>query len=361
MASKAITMYTAFNIGNLTIKNRLVRSAIYEFGAEQGQITPRIKTFYQELAAGGSGLIITGMHSVAPGAGIGPAMVSAAADDYVEQMRQIAEQVHSYGSRIFVQLNHAGYRTDWRHGYDCFGVMERAVAEDCTYHAMSAAEIKAVAQAFAIAAQKCQAAGCDGVQIHAAHGFLLNTFLSPYFNQRTDDYGGAITNRARFLLMVYQHIRTAVGDDYPISVKIPFSDKVTPSITAEESIWLCQQLAAQGIDMIEVSSGITMDGGESSFTPLLNADAPEGSFLAGAAQLAASVPVPVISVCGYRTPDFIEQTLQETPVTAISLGRPLICEPDLPLRWQSDRRRAACVSCNRCYKSQGLIACQNRR
>ncbi len=355
MEQRADSMYSPFRIGNLTVGNRLVRSATFEFAADDGRITPKMVDLYRRLAEGGSGLIISGMQAVSSSARSGPVMVETTYDRYVEDMKRVANVVHENGGLLFVQLNHAGQKTPDLPGYDRLGVSELAVSEDLVYHQATPDEIKAIAEAFGQAASRCREAGCDGVQIHAGHGYLLNTFLAPYYNHRTDEYGGPIENRARILFEVYDATRKAVGNAYPVSVKIPFSDGVSPSIRPEECVYACQELEKRGIDMIEVTSGLTLDGGESSFTPFVKS---EGNFLAGADQVANAVKIPVVSVCGFRTPDFIEKTLAETAVAAVSLCRPLIREPDLPNRWKADRSKATCVSCNQCFKSSGLIACQ---
>lgn len=205
------------------------------------------------------------------------------------------------------------------------------------------------------AALRCKAAGVDGVQIHASHGFLLNSFLSPITNKRTDEYGGKIENRARLVFEIYDAVRAAVGKDYVVGIKFPFSDLKENSIQPEESLWVCKELEKRGIDFIEVSSGIAGD----KFSPVLRKNQ-EAPFLPYAAQVAEAVAVPVISVCGYRTPDVIEKALAETKIAAVSFGRPLVCEPDLPLRWKTDPSSAKCVSCNGCFKSapDGIIPCQ---
>jgi 2,4-dienoyl-CoA reductase-like NADH-dependent reductase (Old Yellow Enzyme family) len=300
------------------------------------------------------------MQAVLSGGKSSLVMVETTYEHYLDDMKQIADVVHENGSLIFVQLNHAGYKTAKSPGYDRLGVSEQEVTEGYIYHEATPDEIKGIAEAFGDSAKRCKEAGCDGVQIHAGHSYLLNTFLSPYYNHRTDSYGGPIENRARILFEVYSAVRNAVGNDYPVSVKIPFSDRVSPSITPEECLYVCKELEKNGIDMIEVTSGLTMDGGESSFTPFAKGD-DEGNFLDGAVQITNAVSVPVVSVCGYRTPDFIEQTLNETPITAISLCRPLIREPNLPNRWKTDRTKATCISCNQCYKSSGIIACQVKK
>lgn len=356
--NKKITMYDSFEINGKKIKNRIVRSAMFEFGADNGKITPAIKALYKQLAEGGSGLIITGMQAVTSGAGIGGAMIQTTYDGYVEDMVEIADTVHKNDGVLFAQLQHAGYRTNWKAGYDTFGVCENAVSEECTYHEATHEELKKLASAFATAAVRCKEAGCDGVQIHAAHGFLINSFLSPHFNHRTDCYGGTIENRARLLFEIYGAIREAVGADFLISVKIPGNDLVADSSTLDEIVWVCRELEKKGMNFIEVSAGITMDGGETSFTPFAQKGKSEGDFLIEASRIAEAVKIPVASVCGYRTPERIDEVLNITPVTAISLGRPLVREADLPNRWKNDCSPAKCVSCNRCYGSKGLISCQ---
>ncbi|MDR3353746.1 MAG: NADH:flavin oxidoreductase [Synergistaceae bacterium] len=358
MKQKPISMYDSFEIGNLMIKNRLVRSATFEFGADDGVVTQRIIELYRQLAEGGSGLIITGMYAVLSSARSSPVMVETTYDGYVDDMKRIVDIVHENGSLLFVQLNHTGYKTAKSPGYDRIGVSEQEIAEGYTYLEATPDDIKRIAEAFGKAAKRCKEAGCDGVQIHGSHGYLINTFLSPYYNQRTDAYGGPIENRARILFEIYDEIRNAVDNNFPVSVKIPFSDRVSPSIMPDECVYVCRELEKRGIDMIEVTSGLTMDGGGSSFSPFVKDESQEGSFLAGAAQLANAVGIPIVSVCGYRTPDFIEKALNETAVAAVSLCRPLVREPALSNRWKSDRTKAACISCNRCFMSKGIIACQ---
>ena len=353
-------MYTPFQIGGLSIKNRLVASAMFEYGAEDGKITERIKNRYRQLAEGGFGLIITGMHAISREGRVAPIMVETTYNDYENDLRSIVDTAHVNGSKIVVQLQHAGYGTFPQDGYDHFGVCDKEMGKGVFYHAMTREEMADVAQGFAAAAARCRVAGADGVQIHAAHGFLLNTFLSPSTNHRTDEYGGGIANRARLLFEIYEAIRTAVGKEFIVSVKFPFSDLIEQSITEDESLFVCQELAQKGADMIEVSSGMVMDGSAHSFTPFMKKGTREGIFRESAAKLAEKVSVPVISVCGYRSPSFIEGTLEHTKIAAVSFGRPTVREPNLPKRWQEDDSPAACISCNRCCTSfnDGVITCQ---
>ena len=355
-------MYQSFKVGNVDIKNRLVKSAMFEFAANNGKITKPIIDLYREAAEGGAGLIITGMQAVTAGGGNSPIMVQTTYDSYVDDMSKIVEVVHQFGSKVFVQLQHAGHRSFWKGGYDTFAVTDIPVAEDFSYHAATVEEIDSLVKSYGLAAKRCKEAGCDGVQVHAAHGFLINSFLSPAMNKRTDCYGGGIENRARLLFEIYKSIRASVGVDYPIGVKLPFDDLNGESSSPEEIMWVAKELEKEGVDMIEVSSGMLMDGSRSSFMPFMKADAKEGCFLNGAEMIADKVRIPVISVCGYRTPDFINHTLENTKVTAVSFGRVLVCEPDLPNLWKTNPSKAKCISCNRCLGSagEGIITCFHR-
>lgn len=352
-------MYTPFHLKNTQVSNRLVASAMFEYGAENGKITEKIKEHYSALADGGAGLIITGMHAVSVSGSVAPIMVNTEYDNYTMDISSIARTVHEKGGKIIVQLQHCGGKTSTAEGYDKFAVCQKEVSENCIYHEATKDELHKVAADFAASALRCKTAGVDGVQIHGAHGYLINSFLSPSTNYRTDEYGGNIENRARILFEVYDAIRQAVGNEFIIGVKFPFSDLNENSIRPEDSIFVCKKLERKGIDFIEVSSGMLMDNSSASFTPVVRNDN-QAPFLKYASQLACQITIPVISVCGYRTPDMVEEALSETKISAISFGRPLVREPNLPNRWKKDRRPAMCVSCNRCCNSFGdrIITCQ---
>lgn len=350
------TMYEPFRIGSCLIPNRLVHSATFEFAAKEGRITPAIEQFYEAAARGGSGLIISGMENISPTSGFGSLSVHTRYPEYVQDMARIGRIVHSYGAKLFVQLSHCGYRTDWQHGYDTFGPSELAVSPEQTYHAMTEEEIEKLLVDFAVSARLCQEAGCDGVQIHGAHGFLLHAFLSPYYNHRHDDWGGSIANRSRLLLDVCRVVAAAAGPDFPISVKLSFQDLLSPGISVEDMLWVCRKLAAQGISMLEISAGMTMDGTAASFSPIRFEG--EGPFREYAALAARYVSIPVVSVGGYRSPLYMERTLRQTGIAAVAMCRPLIREPDLPNRWKTQNVPAACCSCNRCFSSPGIVSCQ---
>lgn len=352
-------LYSSFKIGNLEIPNRLVASAMFEYGAVNGQISEKISARYENLAKGGAALIITGMQGVRASACVAPIMVHTEYENYVQDMQKLVHVVHENGARLFVQLQHCGAKTSQAEGYDKFSVSAVQVSGDCQFHEASREELQKLAAAYARSILRCKQAGVDGVQIHAAHGFLLNSFLSPSTNKRTDEYGGKIENRARLVFEIYEAMRVAVGRDFVIGIKFPFSDLKENSIQPEEALYVCRELEKRGIDFIEVSAGMLMDGSPASFSPVVRKNS-EAPFLPFASQLANEVAVPVISVCGYRSPEMAEKALAATKIAAVSLGRPLVREPDLPLRWKKDPSPAKCISCNGCFNSfaDGIITCQ---
>ena len=348
-------------LGQLKLKNRLIRSATFERGAaEDGVITDKLGEIYADLAEGGVGLIITGQMGVGPNSCLTSAMTAIYRDEFLPEFRAIAELVHQRDSKIVVQLNHCGVKAGIIDQGDLpWGPTASRMVSDKPARAMSIEDIGNVTNDFAQAALKCKTAGADGVQIHAAHGYLLSQFLNPQYNTRQDQYGGSIENRARFLLEVYDAVRAQVGPNYPVILKINYHDLEEPSITGEECRWVCQELDRRGIDAIELSAGLVSSIKSGPSRRIIHEE-DEGSFAAWAVELSATINVPVISVGGFRTPAIAEHWLNKGNIAAISLCRPLIREPGLVRRWQSgDLSKAQCISCNKCYMPKdGLLGCQ---
>ncbi len=335
-------------LGNLTIKNRLVRSATFENGCgNHGMITDDLGKVYTELAQGGVGLIITGMMSAGHNAGVNDNMIKLYDEDFVKDFTTIVEDVHRNGGKIAVQLGHCGAKAGV---IDC-GEYAYAPSDielgGVKAKAMTREQIKNLVKEYGDAAKKCKEAGADGVEIHGGHGYLVSEFLSPYFNKRTDEYGGDIENRARFLFEICDEIRLQVGEEYPVMIKINYSDLVDGGNTGAETSYVCKELDKRGIDAIEITSGISVNPASAPTQP---GQKEEGFFAEGALDIAAQVAAAVISVGGYRTPEKIESTLTKGKIEAVSMCRPFICEPDLPKRWQNGvLEKAKCVSCSQCF------------
>ncbi len=212
---------------------------------------------------------------------------------------------------------------------------------------MSKEDIGEVVQAFA--ALRVEKAGFDGVQLHVANGFLLSMFLNPYYNEKTDDYGGSIENRAKIVFESYESVRQAVGPNFSILVKVNSEDFMDEGLTAEDSIYVCKILSEMGVDAIEVSGGsYSSREGE---LPIRNVNVNENEayFKSYAAKIADEVEVPVALVGGNRTRGNMTEILNHTKIEYFSLARPFICEPGLIKRWEKgDTEPATCRSCDAC-------------
>lgn len=351
----------SFTIGNMVINNRIVRSAVFELGGadKNGNITDFMKQIYQNLAAGGSGLIITGMFSACTNGSLIPAQVNVNSDSFVKNFREIADNAHSQGSKVVVQLAHCGAKSGFIAEGNRIAPSEITILPDKPAGEATEKEITKMAKEFGESAAKCKEAGADGVEIHAAHGYILSQFLSPFFNKRGDKYGGSIENRLRALFEVYDETRKQVGKDYPVLVRMNVTDLTEPSITLEEAEWVCKELQKRGVDAVELSGGLGNDG-KTSPSRRVTEESQEGSFAKEAIEISKQVKIPVISIGGYRTPAVIEEWLNKGNLAAVSIGRPIIREADLAKRWlDGDTSKAACISCSKCYAPKdGKYGCQ---
>ncbi|MDL2209599.1 NADH:flavin oxidoreductase [Desulfovibrio sp. OttesenSCG-928-O18] len=354
------SLFDSVTVGGVTLKNRIIRSATLERPQdESGSFLPGLEPIYENLARGGVGAIITGMMGVNGNSRLYPSMIDTFGRHFVPELRALAERVHAHGCKIVVQLSHCGIKVPYgENGEAPVAPSETDLGDGKKARAITREEIAALATGFADAAARCREAGADAVQLHAAHGYLLSQFLSPYYNKRTDEYGGDIAGRSHALSEVYDAVRAKVGNDYPVWMKINSTDRVDESSTWEEVLWVCTDLAKRGMDAIELSGGISVDAKSSSAQPV-KAESDEGIYAQKAIELAAAAPVSVISVCGYRTPAVINEWLNKGDIAGISLCRPLIREPGLVARWQGgDTSKPTCISCNKCFRPKHGFGCQ---
>jgi len=254
----------------------------------------------------------------------------------------MVKAVHDAGGRIAAQLAHAGSFT--------------RVVEDAEKYAPDVADknwMKQVVNAYADAAARAKQAGFDAVQIHAAHGYMLSTFLSPKYNHRTDEYGGSVENRARLLFEVYESIRSSVGDDYPVFVKMNSEDFIDGGMTVPDMLRTAAMLAYKGIDAIELSGGVQESDPNENPVRKVNPAGPdeEGYYLKAARLFKQSIQVPLILVGGFRSLDVCRKVLENGEADYISMCRPLIREPDLVARWhRGETGKCGCISCNACFR-----------
>jgi 2,4-dienoyl-CoA reductase-like NADH-dependent reductase (Old Yellow Enzyme family) len=272
-------------------------------------------------------------------------------DDLVAGLREMVQAVHDRGGRIVVQIAHAGglAKTELT-GQSALAptCIEGFSQPDC--REMTTADIQVMVEAFGQAARRGVAAGFDGVQLHAAHGYLLSQFLSPAFNQRDDAYGGSLENRARALIEVLRRVRSEVGANYPVMVKMNCRDFAEGGLALDDSAQVAGMLQEEGIDAIEVSGGTGVSGDLNPSRSGIASEDKEAYFREEVKRYKENVRVPLILVGGVRSPSVAEELVQSGCADYISLSRPLIREPALVKRWKSgDRRRATCVSDNQCF------------
>ncbi|MES0337989.1 MAG: NADH:flavin oxidoreductase [Candidatus Magnetobacterium sp. LHC-1] len=358
-------LFDTFFIRDLKLKNRLVRSATYEKRAdERGFVTDALIEFYETLAWGGVGLIITGNAIVHPSGFSVERAVCIYDDAYVPGLRRLAHAIHRFDGKVVMQITHGG-----RQCYpDMLGgnppIAPSAVYEpilNVTPHAMTEDEIWEVIGAFGSAAKRVQASGFDGVQIHAAHGYLISEFLSSHTNRREDDWGGDEERRFSFLQEVIKAIRANVDADYPVMIKMNSSDFLKDGgLTPQESLSIARKLQGLGIDAIEVSGGMFESDVRlrAARGDILKPE-DEAYFKETAAMFKKELDIPVILVGGIRSRAVCEELLVSGCAHLISLSRPLIREPDLPEKLRDGKEKADCISCNGCmrFKKLDMVRC----
>jgi len=336
-----------------TISNRLCKAALTEGLADaRNNATERHERIYRRWSEGGAGLIITGNVQVDRRHLERPGNVAIDGNGGIEALRRYARAGTVAGNHLWMQINHPGRQTpeivnphplapsaiqlDVPGGG--FGQPKEATGD----------EILDIIARFANVATIARETGFTGVQVHAAHGYLASQFLSPIANRRTDEWGGSIENRARFLLETVRAVRLAVGDDFPVAVKLNSADFQKGGFTDDEARQVTGWLGELGIDLLELSGGtyeqlvmIGAGGGEAAEAPVkASTKAREAYFLQTAATLRPAATMPFMVTGGFRTAQGMRDALNSGATDMIGLGRPMCVEPDLPgrlLSGKSDR------------------------
>jgi 2,4-dienoyl-CoA reductase-like NADH-dependent reductase (Old Yellow Enzyme family) len=351
---------------DLELANRFIRSATWEgLADENGGCTFELVDRMVELVRGRVGLIITGHTYVHPAGQATPYQLSVDKDERIDGLTEMTKAVHREGGHIMMQLAHGGLKaepqlTDTMPIGPSTG--EGLVASPGKE--MTIDDIQQVVRSFSQAAQRAKAAGFDGVQIHAAHGYLLSQFLSPAINQRTDEYGGSVENRARIILEVLRNVRQVVGRNYPILIKVNSEDFLENGLSLTDFLQVALMLSDGGIDAIEVSGGTFFSGRRIPSRKEITFDRDQAYFRKASRALKKLGKAPVILVGGIRSYLLAERLVDEGIMDYIAMCRPFIREPLLIKRWQSgDLRKATCISCNGCFgparSGRGILCVQD--
>ena len=352
-------------IGNLEIKNRFVRSATFEARASDGYVNDKLIDFYKLLAEGGVGLIITGATNVQESGGLSTEGMGIYNDDFIPGLKKLADTVHNLGNncRIALQLQYFGNQNPF--AKDLVGpsaVYNPFIKK--TPREMTHIEINELIEAFAQGIRRAKEAGFDAIQLHAAHGWLLSSFLSPYTNIRTDEYGGNTNNRLKIFKEIYKRAVELVGTNFPIMIKYNADDYVEGGMDLIEAKKIADVLSKLGYAALEISGGM--------LAALLRSEKelgwkiamiPESRINVGtvnepaynvpnAKEIKKVVDIPIIAVGGINSLDLAEKILSEGSADFIALSRPLIREPGLPNRWLEgeDNSEVECIYCNACVR-----------
>ena len=346
-------LFDQTTINGMTLRNRLVRSATWEGMCEQdGRPTEKLNNWYRDLAQGGTGLIISGYTYVRPEGQQMPCKMAIYTDDFARDFENLTSAVHDAGGKIAVQLVHAGGQANAK-AIGRQPLAPSAVKVDQFPEKPSELtndEIDDIVAAFAEGARRAKAWGFDAVQLHGAHGYLINQFLSPHTNRRTDEYGGDVDNRCRFMLEVYRKVRDTVGPDYPVLIKLNAADNLDGGLEIDDGIYAAKKLADAGIDAIEISTGTKASGKDNPARTKIKTPEKEAYNLEPARKVKAAVGCPVMVVGGFRSYEIAEKAISDDGMDYIAMSRPLIREPNLANRWRlGDRSPATCISCNSCF------------
>ncbi|MEA3332020.1 MAG: NADH:flavin oxidoreductase [Pseudomonadota bacterium] len=360
--------FSPITLGHLTLKNRFVRSATWDgMSFSDGLFSPAQVELYQQLSAGGAAILTTGYIGINQQGRRNLEQNMLCNRKQQQSFAKVVEVAKNHDTCIQAQLVHCGGLAD--SGISCLPVVAPSAVEHPLFEQipqeLTKNEIETIITDFGEAAARAREAGCDGVQIHAAHGYLISQFLSPFSNQRTDEYGGNRENRARILIDCYKKIREYVGHDFMITAKINGSDYFVNGLECDDSLVIAQELVELGLDAIEVSGGNQISIPLTPIPKAIKAGENELPFAAEIYAFAKRLPIPVIAVGGIRSREMVEELLGKG-VSLISLSRPLIKEPDLINQWQNGREEpATCNSCNRCFipafKGKGIKCMQPHR
>ncbi len=322
------------------LSNRIAKASMEENMADAGQApSEELITLYRAWGQGGSGLLLSGKVRVDARAMTGPGGVVLDAHSDLAPFRRWAEAGRSAGAQFWLQLNHPGRQMQANLGQPV--VAPSAVALDmgsasrlfATPRELTESDIQALMQRFVISARRAQEAGFDGVQIHAAHGYLLSQFLSPLTNRRNDKRGGSLANRASLLLDIVSAVRQAVGPSFGVGVKINSADFQRGGFDVDDARWVVEQLNLLPVDLIELSGG-------SYEAPAMQGQARDGRtlqreayFLEFVRDIATESRVPVMVTGGIRRQPVAEQVL-DGGAQLVGMATALAIDPALPTRWQ---------------------------
>lgn len=353
-------LFEAYDFCGIQLRNRVVRSATMEnLATSEHAPSEALLSLYSSLAHGQVGLIITS--AVRPDRAWNPNAdsrnLTIDRDALIPPLRQLTQRVHAHGGKIAIQLG-APFRFRGE-----LAVASKGAAQG-NHRELSVGDIEEITAQYGIAAARSVAAGFDGVQLNAAHGFLLAQFLSPAYNHRTDQYGGSTENRARIISEILAEIKRRSGKQFPVFMKMNVMDFCDGGITVDEAVRIVNLLTRHGLAAVEASGG-GIGHAMSWLGPAKRKEWSEGYLRPYTVALKARVDVPVIMVGGLRAFEMLEAIIAANEADLVAMSRPFIREPQLLKRWLAGNRTPAeCLSCNGCmgrFRKNEVVACEREK
>ena len=342
-------LFEPIQFGNITVKNRIFMPPVSTNLCDKGYITDALIDHYATRAKGGVGLIITEVCVIEPVYTYLPGDISIADDSYIEGWKKLADAVHKYGTKIMPQLFHPAYMA-----FPLPGTPQLIAPSNVgPYYAKSAPravtieEIKVLIKQFGQAAKRAQIAGCDGVEVHAAHAHgLLGGFLTPLYNKRTDEYGGDINARLRLTLEVIEEIRHQCGDDFIIDVRISGDEYSDGGLNINDMIYVSKQLEKAGVNFIHVSGGNTIKRASSMPAP----GTKQGSHCLLSEEIRKHIHIPVSTVGRINEPWIAEELIENGKADICMMGRANLCDSEFVNKAYNNQIEdiRPCIGCGRC-------------
>lgn len=360
------------DLNAIRLPSRLVMAPMVTGLAEEHAVSDALVAWYARRAATGLGLVIVESTAVDPDALLLPKLLGAWDDRFVPGLSLLAGAIHGAGVPAILQIVHGGARS-WRADLSQprLGPSEVPLLPGPPPRTMTEAEVLSVIDAFAAAARRAQAAGFDGVEIHAAHYYLLSQFLSPFANHRSDRWGGTREGRARFVLETVRAVRRAVGPDFLIACRMHAVEFVEGGLTAEDARWAAQALVEAGVDLLDASGIGQSSMGEWEGTRYLSTSSvlpknlPGGTFAPHAGRLREGLGVPLVAVGKLAEPGRAQAVLDAGQADMVALGRQLIADPDTARKLLEgrDAEIQRCQECLTCFAAirTGAVKCSVNR
>lgn len=333
-------LFEETNLGKLTLRNRTVMAPMvcFKYKKEDGSVTDENVEHYKARARGGIGMVIVEAACVNVNGRLNRRQLGIWSDSQIEGLKKISDVCHEAGSRVLIQIHHAGFKTPANVTGDRVSASDYKDSQFSS-RALTIDEIKDIQQDFINGAKRARQAGYDGIELHGAHGYLISQFFSPVSNKREDRYGGSIENRARFTSEIVEEIRKELGKDFVICVRMGGNEP-----TVQESAEMAQVLERAGADVLHISWGISEEKG---YKPVKKQNYKNN--VHSAIEIRKAVHIPVIAVNGINSYEMAAELIDNDLVDFIAVGRGLLIDADWANKLEKGEAVKPCLDCAKCH------------